>query len=357
MSVLIEGITLVVRRLSTDIGYPGGANAFLRATLELEQPPRYVCNGDPLLLNLSFYNCDHVEPAAELLRNAGLIDVDDETQEFVDFALVDQATGPTMPCSWLAWKKQAAGFTIAWDASADIGDLAAPDDWTPKRSRDMTHTDMREDEERLFHLATENGFDTYLDLKTGGISTALSGSLPEAESSVSFECEDTAPAHDASAVEENASGTGPLFRALTTGFKKLDWHATLVKDPVAIVELTGQLAIYRCRYVVREEAFVISCVTRAPLLVPESARPRMMEFITRANLGMIYGAWILDLDEGSLSVRAGLNAEDALVTATMIENLARIGVGTLDRFYPNVLELVEGRISVREALVERVEES
>ena len=57
MSVLIEGITLVVRRLSTDIGYPGESDAFLLATLELERPPRYVCSGDTLLLNLSFYNC------------------------------------------------------------------------------------------------------------------------------------------------------------------------------------------------------------------------------------------------------------------------------------------------------------
>jgi len=179
MSVLIEAITLVVRRLSADIGYPGGSDAFLQATLELEQPPRYVCNGDPLLLNLSFYNADHLRPAAELLQKSGLIDVDDDTKEFLDFAYVDQASGPTMPCSWLAWKKHKEGFTLAWDTSAEIGDMAAPDDWTVRRSREITHTDMRDDKERLFHLATEDGFDTYLDLRTGDLSMALSGSLPQ----------------------------------------------------------------------------------------------------------------------------------------------------------------------------------
>jgi lysophospholipase L1-like esterase len=94
MSVLIEGIALVVRRRSVDTVGPGGAEAFLQDTLALEYPPRYACNADPFLLNLSFYDTDHVLPGVELLQRAGRIAVDCGTREFVNCAYVDQANGP-----------------------------------------------------------------------------------------------------------------------------------------------------------------------------------------------------------------------------------------------------------------------
>jgi hypothetical protein len=43
VSVLIECLTLVMQTKELDMRYPGGATAFLEATLEVEQPPRFVC--------------------------------------------------------------------------------------------------------------------------------------------------------------------------------------------------------------------------------------------------------------------------------------------------------------------------
>lgn len=111
MSVLIEALTLVVRKEQLDMRYPGGSTAFLEATLRLESPPRFVCCGDSHLVNLSFSDPDHLEPAAELLREQGFIDVDDGV--VVDMAYVDQRYGPSMPCSWLEWKRHPDGFTYA----------------------------------------------------------------------------------------------------------------------------------------------------------------------------------------------------------------------------------------------------
>lgn len=72
MSVLIEAVTLVVRRMRFDALYPGGATTFLRAALELTPPPRFACADDPLLLNISFDVAEYAAPAIELLRFAGL---------------------------------------------------------------------------------------------------------------------------------------------------------------------------------------------------------------------------------------------------------------------------------------------
>ena len=88
MSVLIEAVTLVVRRTRFDALYPGGATAFLRATLGLTPPPRFACGDDPHLLNISFDAAEHASPAIELLRFVGLRGLEDSVREAIDFTLV-----------------------------------------------------------------------------------------------------------------------------------------------------------------------------------------------------------------------------------------------------------------------------
>jgi hypothetical protein len=184
MSVLIEALTLVVRKITLEISYPGGADAFLDATLKLDAPPRYACNGDLWLVNVSFYDSDHSTPAERLLRDAGLVGVDERSLEYFEYVFVDQLLGPTMPCPWLNWQRHKGGFTLAWDASQKVGDLAAPDGWTPAQSRALTRTDAREDRGRMLRLAEEEGFETYLDFETGAQHLGLANPVPETESRI-----------------------------------------------------------------------------------------------------------------------------------------------------------------------------
>lgn len=166
MCVLIEALTLVVRKLSLEIAYPGGSDAFLHATLELAQPPRFVCSCDPELVNLSFYSPEHAEPCIELLLEHGFIELEDESTGFVDFALLDQHFGPALHCSWLEWKRHPEGFSYAWLAGTEPGDMAVPEDWTPERSRTMQRHDIRDDPGML-RLQRKDGREVWLDLRTG----------------------------------------------------------------------------------------------------------------------------------------------------------------------------------------------
>lgn len=155
MSVLIEALTLVVPKRVLDVSYPGGTDAYLRELLHLERPPRFVCNGDPALVNISFYDPPHVAPAQEMLRRYGIVEVDD--RRFVEMAIVDQRFGPTMPCHWLEWRRHAEGFTYAWLAGTDPGDMAAPRDWAPETAWSAMLAVVRRalDERGIPYSATE----------------------------------------------------------------------------------------------------------------------------------------------------------------------------------------------------------
>lgn len=156
---------MVIQTRELDIRYPGGSGAFLQAALDLDNPPRFICSVDPYLCNLSFYNPEHVRPCVALLTTNGFTDVEDGC--FLDFAYVDQHHGPTMPCDWLEWRRHKDGFTYAWLAGTEPGDMAADEEWTPERSRRQVRRDIRDEPGRMLKLAEdENGVETWLDMRT-----------------------------------------------------------------------------------------------------------------------------------------------------------------------------------------------
>jgi hypothetical protein len=165
MCVLIEALTLVVPTINLDISYPGGSDAFLQAMLDLERPPRFVCNADPDLVNISFYDPQHADPAEQLLTSC-LIGLDHKSLTMVDFAWVDQHFGPSMPTPWLEWRRHEDGFTYAWRVYTDPGDMAAPVDWTPECSSRLVRTDFR-DMKCAFPLQRTDDHEIWLDLETG----------------------------------------------------------------------------------------------------------------------------------------------------------------------------------------------
>ncbi len=326
LSVLVEALTLVVQRLSLEMSYPGGTDAFLNAALSLDTPPRFICSADPQLVNLSFYDPKHVEPAVALLRDHGMIEVED--RKAIDFAYIDQRTGPTMPCDWIEWKQHRDGYTYAWVAGTKPGDMAAPEDWTPERSRDMVRSDIRDEDGRLYRLASEEGVDTYLDLTTGEQIQSLAG--------------DYAPAAEDS--------PAPMAEAIRAAFASVGWTRFHEDGDVVTLELLGAAAVYSCRYFMAQPQQTLVCCTRSPLLVPKRERRKVMEFITRANYGFLFGAFELSLDEGQLFFRTACDVEGGSLSGPMVCNLASAGAAMFDKYLPFMNQVVYGKVSVVDAI-------
>ncbi len=171
MSVLIEALSLVIPKKVLDVSYPGGTDSFVEDALKLDKPPRYVCHGDAHLVNLSFFDVNHVEPLEQRLVGHGIVIADGD--RFFELAFVDQHFGPIMPCDWLEWRRHSEGFTCAWLAGTEAGDMATPADWTLEHSRDLVRHDIRDEPGRCIMLADEGGLETWLDFETGRLERGL----------------------------------------------------------------------------------------------------------------------------------------------------------------------------------------
>jgi len=172
MAILIEGISVVVRRDGIQERFPGGWDSFLA-----QLPPRAVCY-DEKLVGVVFLDPIETETYVRQLEEQGLMFV--ASGRCVDIAVVDQLRGPTGDCPWLEFahvpfcdkgKVAAAWFFDAPRRAHGIhlrGNslrLVTPGGWNFDESLSAKHVFIPTEEvsERLKYLRTENGVDVYWD--------------------------------------------------------------------------------------------------------------------------------------------------------------------------------------------------
>ena len=159
MSVLIEAISVVIRNSTLEEKYPGGLLGYRAAC-----PNQTFC-ADEHLSRVGFMVPEDVGDFVARLEKIGIVPfVDDIAFEVV---VVDQMIGPTTACDWIEGGRYAEGYSAAWLAGTEPGDLSAPEEWTVGQSQRMTFIPLDEMEDRLLEVADEYGLTTAIDLNTG----------------------------------------------------------------------------------------------------------------------------------------------------------------------------------------------
>lgn len=174
MSVLVEGISIIIKREAIEQRTPGGWEGFLNIV------PNLTLCFDDHLARVGFMGPPDVEQFSSVLRAHGLRFV--ENDQFVDFAIVDQIEGPTLPCTWLEFFRltlfhphiDVAACKLKGTSDGDNADdlgvkLAIPPGWDYEESlsKDFNFTLTENMNKELRFLRSEGNVDVYLNLKTG----------------------------------------------------------------------------------------------------------------------------------------------------------------------------------------------
>lgn len=159
MAVLIEALSVVVRRDAIAQRYAGGWEVFV------DEVPNRTLSADDTLARVGFMQPNDARAFVSKLEKHGLTFLRDGRA--VDLAVVDQVHGPTTPVDWLnigdVEIDEGTTITIGWTGEPD-GRVSLPDGWTPDPVHLVRHEDM---DDRAKFLRHENGVDVYLDLRTG----------------------------------------------------------------------------------------------------------------------------------------------------------------------------------------------
>jgi hypothetical protein len=162
MAVLIEAISVVIRRQAIDAKYPGGWNAFVR-----DAPNSTLC-GDDQIARIGFMSPSDVEVFVNGLEEKGLVFIQDDKTK--DLAVVDQFGGFTRSCDWLEFGHiEMSGSNARVAACRCVGSTAnqliTPDRWKYEGSISDKYCVVTSEyvDEGMTFLRHENGLDVYLN--------------------------------------------------------------------------------------------------------------------------------------------------------------------------------------------------
>jgi hypothetical protein len=166
MAVLVEGISVIVRRDTVDAQYPGGWEAYVK-----DVPNKTLCS-DERLARVGFMTSYGVDRFVARLERLGFEFIRDARA--VDVCIVDQHQGPTARCDWLEYfYLEMFGSTNRVAVCRAVKDsrdeFAVPDGWNFEHSLTRNHNVVRNEEmaERLELIQHENGVSAYRDRTTG----------------------------------------------------------------------------------------------------------------------------------------------------------------------------------------------
>ncbi len=161
VSVLVEGISVVVRVDTIEEKYPGGLEQYRR-----DCPNLTFCE-DGKLTRIGFMTPADVGVQVRALEERSMVFKRDG--KCVDVAVVDQREGPTVPCDWLHYAKDDRGMAYCWLDGTEPGEVSVPEGWKWEESLSSQFTFVPTEEmpDRLIFVRSEGGVDVYRDRETG----------------------------------------------------------------------------------------------------------------------------------------------------------------------------------------------
>lgn len=133
------------------------------------------------------------------------------------------------------------------------------------------------------------------------------------------------------------------FQRLKSFFNVSDWDVDPAKSENQIgLYFTGFNGTWPCIAHIAEDGETFTFYSIYPHPIPEAYLPNITEFITRANFGMMIGNFELDLNDGELRYKTGINASLAPLTTQLIEHITYKNLTTFDVHFPGLQCLAEG---------------
>jgi hypothetical protein len=332
MSILVESRTVIVRRLTLNASWPGGTDAYLTASLSPDSLTSLAC-ADDTLAAVSFASASSCQVWLDRLADRGIVHVDDKHS--ADVVCIDELSGPSAPCDWIEWSRHPDGFTYAWLAGTEPGDVVAPTMRRRGEARSRTRRTGGDDSAHMIQLATEDGLDYWLDLDTGKQIVALS----QRPASGTPEQPSPTPSRDRT----------PLLPVLLAAMECIEWKPDHVDDTTILIRVQGRRFLVTLCVCVDDAARMIACYGILPVQVAPERRLSVAEAIVRINQGLRIGCFDLDFDDGEVRFRVGCDVEGGALTQHMALTMFGAVSGSVDRFGPALMSVIFGQVSPEDA--------
>ena len=99
-------------------------------------------------------------------------------------------------------------------------------------------------------------------------------------------------------------------------------------------------ALQKCTFGFDRTGDVLQIRIQYPVLAKEKFRPLAMEFMTRANYGLVIGNFEMDLKDGEIRYHTSHLMEEGRLEDETIKRLFSTAMGTADRYFPALMRVL-----------------
>lgn len=144
-----------------------------------------------------------------------------------------------------------------------------------------------------------------------------------------------------------------LFEAVLTHLQADNVEFRRVGNHMAVeLGVAGDNGSYRMVIVVDAERSVARFLTFVPGKVPEHRRREVMEFLTRANYGLLLGNFEIDLSDGEVRFKVARESESGELTHDQFQSDLYLSVALMDRYFPGLQRVTQGSADAAAAIAD-----
>ena len=134
-------------------------------------------------------------------------------------------------------------------------------------------------------------------------------------------------------------------------FDKNNWHYTHDAERNIIecgFNLKCKLSSTRMRIIFNDTSMV--CRSAVSMKAEPSVRPQVLEYISRANYGLVYGNFEMDFDDGEIVYKMDILLGDTVPDEAQADILLDIPINMINRYGDGLLAVMFGMQTPEEAI-------
>jgi hypothetical protein len=143
------------------------------------------------------------------------------------------------------------------------------------------------------------------------------------------------------------------YDAILEYFEREGWNYRRLGNHQALeMGVVGENGSYRLVAVVDDERSIVRFLTIIDGKIPDPRIDDVMEYLTRANYGLLLGNFELDLGDGEVRFKCSIDTEETGLSYTQYQNLLYVSVAMMDRYYPGLQKVIQGAAEPLAAILE-----
>jgi hypothetical protein len=144
---------------------------------------------------------------------------------------------------------------------------------------------------------------------------------------------------------------GRIFEAIKKFFHDDDWPYTEMEGkPILRTGFSGKNGKWTCFAQARENQQQFIFYSICPNPATDDKRAAVMEFITRANYGLVIGNFEMELNDGEIRCKTSIDVEGGELTPVLIRQVVYSNVMTMNKYLPGLMSVLYANVSPEQAI-------